>query len=362
MKFDILPKDVKLPKTGQRVKFGIDPTSDQLHLGHLVPLMLVKRLKDEGNHVTIVLGTFTAQMGDPSGKDKTRPILDQFVTKSNAESILGQVTRVIGEGFDVARNHEWFERITLPEMMKTLAMFNVGHLMARDSFQKRQDAGNPIGMHELIVPLLQGLDSVELRTQIEVGGSDQLFNFMMSRDLQAKMGQEPEACFLTPIINGTDGKKMSKTSGNCIFINDRPEDVFGKTMSISDETMHEWSPIFLSEWSQPERPMQLKMRLAQTLTSIIWGPEKALQARQHFEDTIQKKQAPEDMPSIGLRPIVDFVVEMRGSSRNQARQLLAQDGVRVNGDKVDEEYLLIPGDVVQAGKRCFARVQEPQEE
>jgi len=218
MKTETFPPNSTIPKEKSRVKFGIDPTSDKLHLGHLVPLRMVKTLKDMGHTIDVVLGSFTAQMGDPSEKDKMRPMLSDTETKANAESILIQVKRILGSDINIHFNHTWFEKMTLPQMMNIVSKFNVNHLLSRDSFQNRIKNNNSIGIHELLVPILQGLDSVELKSDIEIGGTDQLFNFMISREMQEKSGMKPEICLFAPIINGLDGRKMSKSLNNCIIL------------------------------------------------------------------------------------------------------------------------------------------------
>jgi tyrosyl-tRNA synthetase len=336
------------------VKFGIDPTSDRLHLGHLVPLKFVKKLKDEGHHIDIVLGTFTAQLGDPSGKDLMRPMIDAESTSKNADSILRQVQRVLGE-FQVHFNHTWFQDMSAIEMMGIIAKFNTNHLLCRDSFQKRIEIGNSIGMHELIVPILQGFDSVKLNTDIEIGGSDQLFNFTITRDLQKAMGQKPEVCFMMPIINGTDGRKMSKSFNNCIFLDDSPVDVFGKTMSASDSLMREWFPIFL-DGPIGKDIMNEKKRLAFQITKEIWTEEDALNAQKHFEEVIQNRNLPQEMTDICTFNMVDAIKILRNCSASEARRLLQNNAVSVNGEKVLNEIVLNSGDIIKVGKLNFGKI------
>jgi tyrosyl-tRNA synthetase len=238
------------------------------------------------------LGTFTAQLGDPSGKDTMRPILSAEETERNAESIIDQIARIFGnpnsshpnfKSIQIHRNGEWFGVMNAIKMTNLLSKFTTTQLLARDSFQKRIEDKNPIGMHELVVPILQGYDSVMLQTDVEIGGNDQLFNFAITRDVQHVHGQKPEICLLMPIINGTDGRKMSKSFDNCIFINDSPDDVFGKTMSISDVLMKEWWPIISDSEFPTDKdggmtpgdlhPMKLKKDLAWFVTKEIWGED-----------------------------------------------------------------------------------------
>jgi tyrosyl-tRNA synthetase len=351
------------------VKFGIDPTSDKLHLGHLIPLLHAKKFWLDGHHVDIVLGTFTAQLGDPSGKDTMRPILNLEETQKNAESICLQVSRIFNnttwddDDLQVHLNGDWFVKMTAIEMINILYKFTTTQLLSRDSFQKRIEDKNPIGMHELIVPVLQGFDSVKLKTDIEIGGTDQLFNFGISRDMQRIHGQEPEICLLMTIINGTDGRKMSKSFGNCIFINDEPKDVFGKVMSISDEMMKEWWSVFIGDHLLMEidkHPMEMKKELAFHITDIIWPSKKseiANDAQTHFENTIQGNKLPDEMLEISSTNTLSAVVTIRKCSISEAKRLIKQGAVRVNDVKVDDEKMEVKkGDIVKVGKLDFAKL------
>ncbi len=375
MKHTIFPDTEKIDFSKKlKVKFGIDPTSDKLHLGHLIPLLQVKKLMDEGHHIDIVLGTFTAQLGDPSGKDTMRPILDKETTLKNAHSILSQVERVLGgENLENSKsqtfkfifhfNDSWFEKMTAIEMTNLLSKFTLTQLLSRDSFQKRFLENNAIGMHELTVPILQGVDSAHLKTDVEIGGNDQLFNFSITRDVQRVFGQTPEICMLMPIINGTDGRKMSKSFDNCIFINDTPNDVFGKVMSISDEMMKEWWSIFLGDnllFGIDKHPMEMKKELAWHITDIIWvsvGCELANDAQMHFENTIQGRNNPSEIKETALNDVVEIIQMMRTCSRTNAKKLVSQGGVKVNGNKItDEKISLKSGDIVKIGKLDFVKL------
>ncbi len=355
MRFDRFPNTFTLPSRKLRIKFGIDPTSDKLHLGHLIPLQLVKEFKDDGHQIDIILGTFTAQMGDPSGKNSMRPILTSKETRENAESIISQITRILGDGFTIHFNNTWFDKMSMPEMMSILSKFTVGNLLSRDSFSQRMENHNPIGMHELIVPILQGFDSVHLQSDVEIGGTDQLFNFKISRQMQEVFEQTPENCFLMPIINGTDGQKMSKSFNNCIFLNDKPEDIFGKVMSISDTTMREWVPIFFDKMDETH-PLKMKKLLAHKITELMWVG-KGDKARSHFESVIQGDSIPDDISELSLTSIIEVVKMMRKSSNSEARRLLKANAVKINGEvNSSEEFLLKLGDIVKVGKRDFAKI------
>ncbi len=366
MKPTIFPSTEKIDFSKKlNIKFGIDPTSDKLHLGHLIPLLQVKKLLKEGHHIDIVLGTFTAQLGDPSGKDTMRPILDEDTTIRNASVIIEQITRILeGDSFRIRFNHTWFDKMSATQMVNILSKFTTTQLLSRDSFQKRMEDKNPIGMHELVVPILQGYDSVQLRTDVEIGGTDQLFNFGITRDMQKIHGQTPEVCLLMPIINGTDGRKMSKSFDNCIFINDKPEDVFGKTMSISDELMKEWWPLFFSiELINMNFPMHEKKKLAFQITSLIWSFDEASKASEHFEKVIQDKNNPSEMMEISLvtdnqpATVLGVVMKLRSCSKSEALRLVKAGAVSIDGAKVNLDFTISkPGFIVKVGKRDFAKI------
>jgi tyrosyl-tRNA synthetase len=383
MKPTIFPNTEKIDFSKKlKVKFGIDPTSDKLHLGHLIPLLQVKKLMDEGHHIDIVLGTFTARLGDPSGKDTMRPILDEITTDKNALSILNQVERILGDNNSVDSKHQtfrfiahfndsWFEKMTAIEMTNLLSKFTLTQLLSRDSFQKRFADNNPIGMHELTVPILQGFDSAHLKTDVEIGGNDQLFNFSITRDVQRVLGQTPEICMLMPIINGTDGRKMSKSFDNCIFINDTPRDVFGKTMSISDEMMKEWWSVFIGDnlrFGIETHPMEMKKELAFHITDIIWGEDAAKNEFDQFETLIQKKCLPDEMMEIELPlqggiSIIDIITQTRNCSKNEARRLIDGKGVRLVTELGDntviasgDSIFIMPGTIIKVGKRDFIKL------
>jgi tyrosyl-tRNA synthetase len=357
MKFQVFPENSDVTPR-KRVKFGIDPTFPRLHLGHLVPLRLVKKMKADGHDVTIVLGTFTAQLGDPSGREKARPILSEDEVLQNASHITVQVRKLLGQDIQLFANGEAaFNQMTVPDMMLLASKFTVQQALSRDSFQKRLTDKQPLGLHELFVPILQGWDSVALKTEIEIGGQDQLFNFQVARQLQEAWGQKPQTCILLPIISGTDGRKMSKSLGNCIFLDETPDDMFGKVMSIPDTVMEEWFPLFCDFTVEDTHPMDKKKMLATEIVAQTHSLEVAWKAGETFVANIQNKEVPQDIPTIPASTILEAVVGMTGLSKTAARQRLKEGGVRVDGNKVfDEKLQLSAGQLVQGGKRCFAKV------
>lgn len=354
MNFKIFPEGSKIEGLNN-VKFGIDPTFHRLHLGHLVPLRIVRQMQEKGMDVTIVLGTFTAILGDPSGRDKTRPILSKKDVEANAEKIFEQIIPILKPGFNVFRNGDVFNTMTVPELMKIVSDFTVQQIVRRDAFAKRMDNDVSIGIHELIVPILQGTDSVKLKSEIEIGGTDQLFNFQIARRLQELNEQEPETCILTPIINGTDGRKMSKSFGNCIFLDEAPEEIFGKCMSISDEVMEEWIPLFQDE-NREGNPMLRKKKLAFDIVSQLQGVDEAEKAQEHFENLVQSRNIPDEIPEISVSTIVEAVVAIRNCSNSQARRLISEGAVKIDGKKASENDRICTGQIIKVGKRDFGRI------
>lgn len=362
---EIIPNLITFPEgsdiyAGTNIKFGIDPTAPRLHLGHMVPLRVVGKLQEAGKNVTIVLGTFTAQMGDPSGKDKTRPILSSTDTEANANKILEQVNKILKPGFNLFRNGDLFNTMTVPELMKIISKFTTTQLLSRDAFQKRMEQDKSIGMHELIVPVCQGYDSVHLDADVEIGGTDQLFNFQVARKLQELEGQTAQVCAMMPIINGTDGQKMSKSLNNCIYLDESPEDMFGKCMSTSDATMEQWIPLLTDIENDPNDPMGTKKRMAHDVVKQLHSQEAADRALEGFQRRIQGSELPDDMKEIEAKWIVGAVAELRESSNSLARQLLRSGAVQVDrGDgftKVSIDFELEAGDILKAGKRFFAKI------
>jgi tyrosyl-tRNA synthetase len=353
--FTVFPPNSEIPKNG-RIKFGIDPTAPNLHLGHFVPLRLVKKFQDQGHPIDIILGTFTAQLGDPSGRDKTRPILTPEETENNASVIRKQLDKILSPGFTIFKNGVFAEQMTVPSLFSILTKFNLNELTSRDAFQERIQKGNPIGMHELLVPILQGLDSLMRTSAIEIGGTDQLFNFQVSRKVQEINGQKPEICLMTPIIVGTDGRKMSKSLGNCIFLNESPEDIFGKCMSISDAVMEEWIPLLTDNAPESLSPMNRKKWMAESIVSQICGVEDAANAKNNFEKTVQNKELPNEIASIKAGTLIDSICVIRNCSKSEARRLLKAGSVQVDNEKQNEDCAVLNGQLIKVGKRDFARI------
>lgn len=337
----------------KRIKFGIDPTFPRLHLGHFVPLRLVRQLQAQGHHATIVLGTFTAQLGDPSGRDTTRPILSAEEVQANAQAIAVQVKKILHD-FVFFENHTLHNEMKLPEFLRIASNFTLTHMTGRNVFANRIANNHPIALHELLVPICQGMDSVHLHSEIEIGGQDQLFNFQVARQLQEVHGQKPQACMMLPIINGTDGRKMSKSLGNCIFLDEDPNDIFGKVMSIPDSVMIEWWPLLCDE-ELADHPMTSKKRLARNIVEQLHDATVARKAANHFATVIQNRGLPDEVQSIAAGSLVDIVINLRQCSRTEARRLLNEGAVRIDGEKQSADCQVAAGRLVKIGNRHFAR-------
>jgi tyrosyl-tRNA synthetase len=369
--FKIFPEGATI-EPGVRVKFGIDPTYHRLHLGHMVPLKFVRGLAAKGHPVTIVLGTFTARLGDPSGRDATRPILDRDTVEANAAAITKTINKFMPgwpnmSGSGIAWNGNFLYGLPLSTFMELASNFTVTHMMSRDSFQRRQEAGTGVALHELLVPICQGYDSVCLQAGVEVGGQDQLFNFQIARQMQEIYHQKPpQVCVMAPIIRGTDGRKMSKSLDNCVWMDEEPNDMFGKVMSVSDEVMEEWLPLLLdddpSTVDATRGPMHKKKVLAYQIVMQCHGNEAAQDAWRHFEKTVQNRETPEVVAEVEAATLVEAVVKIRDTSRTEARRLLGASAVRVDGAVVKDDVVVRPGQLIKVGKLDYGMVRSPQGE
>jgi tyrosyl-tRNA synthetase len=363
-----------------RVKLGMDPSAPDLHLGHTVVLQKLRRFQDLGHTPIFLIGDFTARIGDPSGKKKTRPALEPAEVAENAQTYVDQAGRVI----DVARaeirfNSEWMDRMSPSDFVRLCSRGTVARLLERDDFSKRYGAGEPIAVHEFLYPFVQAYDSVALEADVELGGTDQTFNLLMAREVQRDYGQRPQAVITHPLLVGLDGsEKMSKSLGNTIGITDAPEDVYGQLMSISDTLMLEYFDVLKAgEWDDltPERerfrvgdgdPLAFKHELARRVVDRF-NPGEGERAAEHFRRVITRKEVPDDIPETtidvgeaGDRGLIE-VLEATGlvASRSEARRLVTQKAVQVDGERVaDPLQRLEPGSyLLKVGKRRFARIR-----
>ena len=351
-----------------KVKLGCDPTSADLHLGHSVALSLLRRFQDLGHTAVLVIGDFTAAVGDPSGRDSTRPVLGREQILENAKTYTDQAFKVLDPAkTEIRFNSEWLDPfVSGKELLQTLQKVTVAQVLERDDFKKRMAAGSPISMLEVLYSLFQGQDSVALKADVELGGTDQIFNLLVGRQLQKQNGQEPQVAMTIPLLVGTDGvKKMSKSYGNYVGLNDAPNDMFGKLMSISDELMLSYYELLTAEDLTAVKalhPMEAKKQLAALLTARFHGQDAAQAARENFEKVFSKKENPDDMPVFKPEEgaLLSAILFQSGAaaSKNKARGLIEQGAVRLNGQKITQDGPLSfqDGDVLQAGKRAFFKL------
>ena len=363
-----------------RVKAGFDPTSADLHLGHTVVMEKLRQFQELGHQVVFLIGDFTAGIGDPSGQSKTRPELTPEQIDDNARTYAEQAFKILDtDKTEVRRNREWFAGMSAADMLSLAGEHTVSRMTERDDFEKRLAAGDPVGIHEFLYPLVQAYDSVALEADVEVGGTDQKFNLLVGRDLQRRRGLTPQAVLTMPLIEGLDGKqKMSKSLGNAVGISDEPGDMYGKLMSASDELMFRYYEL-LSECG-PERldevrqgrvhPMEAKKALAAELTARYHGTEAAGGAAQAFAARFQKGQLPDDIPEFvwpggggSLGEMVGICRLMREAGlvayASEARRLIAQGAVKLGGKRVDDHSLELETRgqaLIEVGKRRIVRV------
>lgn len=359
-----------------RVYCGYDPTSTDLHLGHTITMRKLRQFQDLGHEVTFLIGDYTALVGDPSDKNKARPILTHEEVLENAKTFAEQAFRVLDrEKTKVRYNSEWLSKLTLVDMIRLGQNFTVQQFLARENFAKRMESREPIFLHETFYPLLQGYDAVSLQTDVQVGGSDQLFNIIVAgRKLQEAMGQKPLIGVLVDILPGTDGvQRMSKSTGNVVPINTNAEDMYGKVMSIPDFAMGKYFRL-VTRWT-PEKiaaleadveagrvhPRDAKMQLAYEIVSIFYGDDAAAAAQKAFVRIFQKKAVPDEMPEYALQEgqtVLDVLLAAGlVKSRSEGRRLVQQKGVRLDGEPLQDALAAFPGKgVLQVGKRKFTRI------
>ncbi|NJN64665.1 MAG: tyrosine--tRNA ligase [Acidobacteria bacterium] len=362
------------------VKVGFDPTAPDIHLGHTVLMRKMRQFQDLGHQVIYIIGDFTASIGDPTGRSKTRPPLTREQILQNAETYTRQAFMILDKERAITRfNSEWLEPLGATGMIKLAARYTVARMLERRDFKERFENGTPISVHEFLYPLAQAYDSVALAADVELGGTDQLFNLNVGRDIMPDYGLEPQVIMTVPLLLGTDGvDKMSKSLGNYVGVTDDPENFFGKVMSISDTLMYRWFELLTDQGAagalalQAEveagtrHPRALKAELAYELCAQYHGPEKARAAREHFDQVFGRKELPDEIDektlAAGGEPIwlAKLLAETElAKSSSEARRLIQQGAVKLEGARVDDESLVIPrqGSVLlQVGKRRFLRV------
>ncbi|PKN82894.1 MAG: tyrosine--tRNA ligase [Chloroflexi bacterium HGW-Chloroflexi-9] len=358
-----------------RVYCGFDPTKVDLHLGHTVPLRKMRQFQDFGHQVTFLVGSFTALIGDPTGKDRTRPMLTPEEIAENAKTYTEQAFAVLdAERTTIAFNGDWLSKLGFADVIRLTAQFTVAQFLRRDNFAKRYEGGDPIHISEFLYAMMQAYDADHMDTDIQIGGTDQTFNLMAGRQLQEANGHRPQVCITLPILVGTDGhEKMSKSLGNYIGITESPTDMFGKTMSIPDDAIATYftlvTPLHPNEVEEVRsgleagalRPMDAKKRLAETIVGIFHGTAEGAAAREYFESTFQRRETPDEMPEhalAGPTVLADVLTESGlAASKGEVRRLVQQGGVQVNGERVDDANVKVsPGDEVRVGRHRFLRL------
>jgi len=354
-----------------RLKEGFDPSFPDIHLGHMVSLRKLRQFQELGHQVVLIVGDWTAQIGDPSGMSATRPILSMEQVKTNAETYMKQFFKVVDKKrTEVRWQSEWFGKFTLTDIIRLTSKFTVAQLLAREDFSARYNAGRPIAVTELLYPLLQAYDSVAIQADVEFGGTDQKFNLLVGRELQSMVGQHPQQVFLVPILTGTDGsQKMSKSLDNYIGVAEPPQEIYGKVMSIPDSLIMDYFELVtdvpdeeLEEFreglkNETVNPMELKKRLAREIITQLYNQKSAAEAEGHFERTVQRKEVPEEIPEARSGELLQMIVEKGlAKSRSEAKRLIAQGAVDVDGKKVTDAHMPVKKDsVIKVGKRGYIK-------
>jgi tyrosyl-tRNA synthetase len=367
----------KLLSSGKklRLKEGFDPSSADIHMGHMVGLRKLRQFQELGHQVVLIVGDWTAQIGDPSGASVTRPMLTAEKVKENAETYMKQFFRVVDrEKTEVRWQSEWFGNFSLADVIKLTSKFTVAQFLAREDFNNRFKAGKPIAITEFMYPLLQAYDSVAVQADVEFGGQDQKFNFLVGRELQTMMGQRPQQCFMTALLVGTDGvHKMSKSLGNYIGVDESPDEIYGKVMALADNMIIQYFEL-LTDVSDSElmdfkrqiagnaiNPMVLKKRLAVELVTQLHGHDNAVKADEHFTNVFQKREMPEEIAEIKVtadEDIRDIITRANiAKSRSDATRLLQQGAISIDGVKLTSgKTAYQDGNIIKVGKHNFIKL------
>jgi tyrosyl-tRNA synthetase len=368
---DVLPKGELERKLAQgrplRVKLGIDPTAPDIHVGHAIPLQRMAAFQRAGHLGVLIVGDYTGRIGDPSGLSAERPVLSEEEIDSNAKRYFEQSSQIIdADKTEVRFNGEWLAKLDFAEVVRLTRTITVARLLERDDFAKRFTAQTPISVSELLYPFMQAYDSVAIKADVELGGTDQLYNLLAGREVMQAYGLEPQVALTTPLLIGTDGRKMSASLGNYIGLADPPEEQFGKTMRISDEQLPEYYRLVMESDEDPRKlePMDAKLALARFIVRRSHGEEAAKAAEAHFTRVVREGQAPEAVPEMDV-PASDpvhlpalLVDVFRLPSTSEARRLIAQGGVKLDGaviSELDVPRAAFAGALLQAGKRQFVR-------
>lgn len=365
-------------KVQLRVKLGVDPSRPDLHLGHAVVLFKLRQFQELGHRVVLIIGDFTAQIGDPSGRDSTRPMLGEEEVKNNARTYAEQAFKVLDrEKTELRFNSEWLGKMSFADVIKLASKYTVARMLERDDFSKRYRENVPISIAEFLYPLAQAQDSVAIEADVELGGTDQYFNLLVGRHIQQQVGQEPQIVMTMPLIEGTDGKlKMSKSYGNYIAFNDQPSEMFGKIMSIPDWLIIKYMKLLtqipdeqIEEYERLMKegkinPRDVKMKLAFEITRFFRGLEEAEKAQEQFVKVFSKRELPEELTVVDLDTdqveLVELLVKLNvAASRSEAKRLIQQGGVRLDEEKITDIHAKIELDtekILRVGKRHFFKL------
>jgi tyrosyl-tRNA synthetase len=350
-----------------RVKLGIDVTSPDIHVGRGIPLQRMRAFQNEGHTGVLIIGDYTTRIGDPSGRSAERPVLSDEEIDRNAKTYLEQAMIILDpERTEVRFNGEWLSKLSYAEVVQLARTITVARILERDDFAKRYAAKEPISVSELLYPLMQAYDSVAVEADVELGGTDQLYNLLAGRDVQAAYGQEPQVALTTPLLLSWDGEKMSSSVGNNIPLTSAPEEQFGRTMRIPDSMLPEWYRLVMEEPAPEGDPLEAKLRLARWIVTRSHGEEAAAEAEAHFTRVVREGKAPEDVPEAALPDgdpvhVPALLAGVFGMSTSDARRLIADGAVKVDDDAVTELDMpreRLAGAVLQAGKRRFARLTD----
>jgi tyrosyl-tRNA synthetase len=369
---DVLPEGALEEKLKQgrplRVKLGIDVTSPDIHVGRGIPLQRMRAFQDGGHKAVLIIGDYTTRIGDPSGRSAERPILTDEEIDRNAQLYLEQAKTILRDEpalLEVRRNGEWLGKLTFADVVRLTRTVTVARLLERDDFAKRYAAQQPISVSELLYPLMQAYDSVAVEADVELGGTDQLYNLLAGREVMAAYGLEPQVVLTTPLLVSWDGEKMSSSVGNNIPLTARPEDMFGRTMRIPDQMLPEWWRLVVEEEPPAGDPMAAKLELARRIVARSHGEEAARAAEEHFTRVVREGKPPEEVPTVALPPGDDvhlprLLASCFGMTTSEGRRLLQQGGIKLDGEVVaalDVPRAQLEGRLLQAGKRRFVRLE-----
>lgn len=364
----------KALKSGKklRIKLGIDPTGPKIHIGRAFTLWKLKQFQDMGHKIVMIIGDFTGQIGDASDKQAERQVLSTDDIKKNMETYEAQIGKILDmRKVEIRYNSEWLGKLSAQDLVSEAMNFTVAQMIERDNYWERFKAKKPIGLHEILYPIFQGYDSVAVKADVEIGGNDQLFNLLAGRVVQKKHNQEQQNIMTFDLLEGTDGRKMSTSYGNCIYIEDKPSEMYGEVMSIKDDLIERYFTLATDlpasdvKKTMKKGPRDAKGILAYEIVKRYHGEKEAKKAEKDFKTKFVKKEVPDDIPEVKLvkltQPLVDIMVEQKlATSKSEARRLIEQGGVKIDGAVIEEREAVIEptkGMIIQVGKRKFVRVK-----